>query len=196
MPVSFFLLGIFVLISLFSLREKWNNLAILIGLIVMMIGFFFGGIRVANLIVNILSITGLLAFLLGVIIVRRDVNYLKILLLAVGCGCVYFSLNAIDIELNVFFNIIPVITVINLVSLTCAGNLKESIILVVFANVLCEIINVFSMLEHLDFWALFGGNFTLCIVLCILLQIVINLFIFLIKKLAIRKCCGKKSKVI
>lgn len=196
MPVSFFLLGLLVLISLFSFREKWDNFAVFIGLIAMMIGFFFGEIRVGNLIVNIPSIIGILVFLLGVLVVKGYVNYLKILLLALGCGCIYFSLNAIDIELNVFFNILPVMITINLISIICECNLKEKIVLVVLANVLCEIINVITMVEHLDFWALFGGNFILCIVLCILLQIVINLSIFLIKKLATKKYCDKNGGVI
>lgn len=167
MPFSFVCLGVcFIFLMFFMDYKKRGNILVVAGILTLLVGFFVGEIELKTCSINILNVIGVLVIFVGILCLNSRFNWVRVVSLPFVTGLFYYVLNVIDVDMNMFFNLVPSLLVVCVVSLVCFNNPKESILVVLLSGFVLEIINYFFILEDVGYLALFSHDFIVCIVLC------------------------------
>ena len=167
MPLDFFVLGVFVLTLFCVMSHSKRGLIIsFLGVVLVMISYFVREVQLGNVVFNWLFFCGLVLVVIGLNLKKKyQVNTIFVPL---SLACVYLLLNIVNLEYNMFFTIIPICVAGVLGGFLCAGSVENRISGVILTLAICEIVNLFVMVKHLGFLALFGCDLRVCIVLCVL----------------------------
>lgn len=167
MPLDFVIIGvIFMTLFLMLSLLKPQNIIMLLGLFCVLLSYFIGINTFAKFSLNWLFLIGLILVILSLSLNSKSL--FQVFVVSASLAIVYVSLNIFNLEFNMFFTILPMCIIGVSAGMVCVKNIYKCILQVVLTLVFCEIVNAFVMIEHLDFWALFGYNFIICIVLCVL----------------------------
>lgn len=177
------LLGIMTLFILFFVNLSVPRKCLLFCGVVCIIGaFFIGQINIKTGSINMLNLVGMV-LVLCVLISKKCISHK--MLVTVFCDVVmYFLLNVISLDYNMFFTFVPVCVICTIVPLVLMKDTKASVFSCVLSVVACEFVSMFLMYNNLNYWAIFGDNFMFCIVLCVCAILSIKFICCLIKKLS------------
>lgn len=182
MPFDFVLIGIFLITSVFYLNKKdVKNIVIICAIFLLLIGYFFNGVCVANVRINLFNIVALITIVFVLIMLTKIKLKALILQTSIVVIC-YLIFNLISVDFNLFFDVKPLIVITTLVTLLFDLNLYGGVINIILSLSLCEIINVIIMLPKLKFIAIFSRDLILCIVLSCVVEIVVYYLLKLIKR--------------
>lgn len=189
MPIHFMLLGIMTLFILFFVNLSVPRKCLLFCGVACIIGsFFIGQINIKMGSINILNFIGIVLVLCAVIS-KKCISHKTFV--TVFCGVVmYFLLNVISLDYNMFFTFVPICVICTIVPLVLMRDTKASVFSCALSIVACEFVSMFLMYKNLNYWALFGNNFMFCIVLCVYAVLSIKFICCLIRKFS------KKQKVV
>lgn len=167
MPFSFICLGACFIYFLFFIDlKKFGNLLTTIGIFILMIGFFVGELYFKTCSINILNVVGVAIIFIGVICIKGHLNWVRVVVLPSICSIIYYVLNIVDIDMNMFFNFLPACLVICFVSVACINRVKDGVLMTILSAIFLDILNYFIVLEDVGYLALFSREFIVCIVLC------------------------------
>lgn len=168
MPLEFIFLGVIVITMIMYFNLKCvKNWFVILGIVLVMIGYFIGEINVKNISINVTILIGLLLICSTLFIGLNRKNRAIAIVLSIGFSMLYLAVNFVSVDYNMFFTIIPICVTLYL-SHFFVRSINSQIFTVLFAAIICDILNMFLMVEYIDYWALFSRNLIVCIVLCIL----------------------------
>lgn len=182
MPFHFILLGVVSLIVLFLIPvSKFRKILILCCTICFVGSFFTGNIKINNVVLNLLNMIGSVLILASSY--RKNCRLNRVLITVFCSGVVYFFINTIKIDYNLYFTWLPMSLLCSGFSLIMCWDIYSSIFASVISSIVCEILSMIFMYENLNFWSLFGDNYLVCIVLCITGILLVKIMCIGVKKL-------------
>ena len=190
MPIDFIILGIFFIYLCFNYKKtKFNKTLILLGLCMILLGYFNHGIFISryNVSINFCNLFGII-FVFVFCFKFSKINGIKLMRQSILILLLYMFFNFINLDNNIFFNCMPLILIVGLVNI-CNVNFYENVFTIIISMVFVEIFNLFFMLPKIDSWALFSREFIFCIVVCCGINLVLNQVIRSLGKIRNEKVC-------
>jgi len=182
MPFDFIVLGLILICLIFYLDlKKHSNLVCFLGIVFLLLGYFIKNFTMLKVSINMFNLFGIIYLILSSII-SKEVDKRNSIYGGILIAILYILINYIKFDYNLFFDVKPFILITIIINYINCYSLKESIISTCSAIIYCEIFNAFFMFPKLNFVALFGVEITLCIVVSLLAQTLIELFAKKLKK--------------
>lgn len=181
---DFCAVGVFLIWCIFYLDLKnISNILLITGVGLLFVSYFTKNIEIltTNVSFNVFVLIGIVLIMcsLGINCGKNNCNmcvYGSMLSLFLYVGAVMMS-----ICLSSFFTPIPLCTIVCVVNIFNFKDIKSKYFALNLSIILCEIFNGFYLLKKLDFVAIFSSEIVLCIVLCNLTMITLDILVNIVK---------------
>lgn len=176
MPFDFVFISIIFVWCVFYLKSNIKNFFLFLGLMFTIVSYFNLNMQLFGVSFNISIIFGVLCWTIFINYRPNSFNIKLLFKNIIVVLILYVGMCLLNIELNSFFNIFPLILLSMSISLITCRTLKSSLCVFTISNIVCEIFNVVLLMKKINMAYMFCREFVISMVIGIS---IINVFYFL-----------------